>query len=85
MYTFGITGNGQKEFYKGMEEIVTDSPFPIESEFLLKIVNGYSQVDMGSPVFYSIIVEKLLARGIEELSVSQICALAKSLKKATNV
>jgi hypothetical protein len=40
---------------------------------------------MGSPAFFSIIVDKLLARGIEELNPVQICNLAKCLKKATNV
>lgn len=42
MYAFGITGNGQKDFYKEMEEVITDSPIAIESEHMIKILQGYS-------------------------------------------
>jgi hypothetical protein len=42
MFAFGITGNGQKEFYYEMEEVITDSPIPIETENLWKIIQGYT-------------------------------------------
>ena len=45
MYSFGITGNGQKPFYYEMEETIIDSPIEIESDFLIKILQGYAQVD----------------------------------------
>ena len=84
MYSFGVTGNGQKEFYAEMEEIITDSPIAIETEHLIKIVQGYSEIDLGSPVFYSMFVEKMLHRGMDTLSPTQITSIAKYLSKATN-
>ena len=67
-----------------MEEVIIDSPIVIESEHLIKIVQGYSEIDMGSPVLYSVFVEKMLDRGIENLSPNQITSIAKALSKATN-
>jgi len=67
-----------------MEEVITDSPIPIESENLIKIVQGYSEIDQGSPVFYSMVVEKWIDRGIELLTPNQITTIAKALSKATN-
>jgi hypothetical protein len=40
---------------------------------------------MGSPVFYSMIVEKLLERGLNNIDPVKITEIAKMLKKATNV
>jgi hypothetical protein len=40
---------------------------------------------MGSPVFYSMIVEKLLDRGLSSIDPVKITEIAKMLKKATNV
>lgn len=68
-----------------MEEVVTDSHVPIETEHYLKIMQGYSEVDMGSPVFYSIMVEVILKRGLDDLEPNQIIQIAKCLSKATNV
>lgn len=70
LHAFGVTGNGQKAFYQEMEEVVTDSPIPIETEYLIKILQGYSQVDMGSPEFYSINVKKIVERGLDKLTPS---------------
>jgi hypothetical protein len=49
-----------------MEEIVTDSPIPIETQYLQKILSGYAEIDMGSPEFYSIIIQKIINRGLEK-------------------
>lgn len=68
-----------------MEEVITDSPIPIETDLLVKIIQGYSQIDMGSPVFYSMFVEKILYRGLETLTPTQITEIAKALSKATNL
>ena len=38
MFAFGITGNGSKDFFVEMEEVITDSPIFIESEYLIKIM-----------------------------------------------
>ena len=38
MYAFGVTGNGQKEFFYEMEEVITDSPIPIETDNVWKIL-----------------------------------------------
>jgi hypothetical protein len=50
-----------------MEEVVTDSPIVIETEHLVKIIQGYSEVDRGSPAFYSILVGKVIDRGLENM------------------
>ena len=85
MHSFGITGNGNEGFFNEMEETITDSPVFIESHHLTKILTGYAEVDRGSPAFYSIIVEKLIDRGIENIEVVEITKIARSLSKATNV
>ena len=84
MYAFGISGNGQKEFYYEMEEVIVDSPIPIEVSNLWKILQGYTQIDQGSPVFYSMVTEAILKRGLENLDVVTISEIAKALGKATN-
>ena len=84
MHSFGVSGNGSQQFFYEMEEVITDSPLPIETEYLQKIMKGYSEVDQGTPVFYSMLVEKILDRGIELLSIEQIMEITKSLAKATN-
>lgn len=40
---------------------------------------------MGSPVFYSVLVEKILDRGLDQIDPVKISEIAKVLKKATNV
>lgn len=45
LHGFGISGNGSKEFFYNMEEVVIESPIPIENQFLLPILFGYSQID----------------------------------------
>ncbi len=66
IFAFGVTGNGGKQFFQEMEEIVTDSPIPIETQFLQKILSGYAEIDMGSPEFYSIIIQKIIDRGLDK-------------------
>ena len=85
LYSFGITGNGRTEFYQDMEEIVTDSPIPLETEYLSKILMGYCEVDICSPVVYSIIVAKILGRGLGEVDIVKLSEVAKTLSKATNM
>lgn len=64
---------------------MTDSPVFIETEHLQKILQGYSEVDKGSPVFYSILVTKILERGLWQLNPVEVSEIAKALSKATNV
>jgi len=85
IYSFGISGNGQKDFYVQLEETITDSPIPIESEYLQKIIEGYCQIDMGSPELYGSIVQKFIDRGLNNLSPKDLTHIAKCLGKATNV
>lgn len=85
IYAFGITGNGSKEFYYDLEETVIESPIPIETPHLEKILAAYSQIDQGTAPLYSTIVEKVLKRGLEELSIESVVEIGKHLKKATNV
>jgi hypothetical protein len=68
-----------------MEEVVIDSPIKIETEFLEKILLGYTQIDQGTPVFYADIVEKLIDRGLENLEVIKIAEIARNLSRASNV
>lgn len=67
VHSFGITGNGSKQFYSDLEEVIIDTPIPIETDNLLKILAGYSQIDQGSAVFYSNISERIIHRGVEYL------------------
>eukprot|EP00347_Sterkiella_histriomuscorum_P005947 403354650 len=85
MHAFGVSGMGTKQFFYDLEETITDSPIGIETEFLEKILTGYSSIDQGTAVFYSHIVEKLLTRGIDKLSVDSMVEIAKNLSKSTNV
>ncbi|CDW77722.1 UNKNOWN [Stylonychia lemnae] len=82
---FGVTGNGSKTFFHEMEEIIIDSPIGIENEYLQKILMGYSQVDLGSATLYGHIVERMLSRGLEKMSIQNIVEIARHLSKATNV
>lgn len=85
MHSFGVTGNGQKEFYQEMEEVITDSPIPIETEHLEKILAGYTEVDQGSPVFYSILAERIIQRGFDGRDPVALSDLCRSVSRATNV
>ena len=42
LYSFGISGSGQKPFFDEMEIMVIDSPVFIETEYLEKISLGYT-------------------------------------------
>jgi hypothetical protein len=68
MHAFGITGNGHKSFFDEMEDVITDSPIFIETEHLIRIIEGYAEVDRGSPAFYSLLVEKIIGRGLDQLA-----------------
>lgn len=67
--------------------MATDSPIPIETQYLDKILQGYALIDMGSPVFYSILIDKILHRGLENHyeSAAKLTELVKTLNRATNV
>jgi hypothetical protein len=41
----GATGNATRFFFEDLEETIMDSPIPIETEHLRKILNGYSLVN----------------------------------------
>ena len=85
MIAFGVSGNGSKTFFHEMEEVIVDSPIGIETEHLQRILQGYSEVDLGSATFYAHIVEKILSRGIDQLSIENIVQIARNLSKSTNV
>ncbi len=48
IHAFGTMGIGSKAFFDHMEEQVIESPIPIETEYLEKILTGYSQIDIGT-------------------------------------
>jgi|LauGreDrversion4_2_1035121.scaffolds.fasta_scaffold152902_2 hypothetical protein len=52
VHSFGVTGNATKFFFNDLEETIIDSPIPIETPLLAKIMQGYSVVNLGSPVLY---------------------------------
>lgn len=85
IYSFGVSGNGNKEFYNIMEEVIIDSEIPIETEYLEKIIFGYTQIDQGTPIFYSHVTEKIIKRGLENVDIVKLSEIAKNLSKATNV
>jgi hypothetical protein len=45
VHVFGATGNATRFLFDEIEETVIDSPIPIESDNLAKILQGYSLVD----------------------------------------
>lgn len=57
----------------------------IETEYIVKMLSGYAQIDRGTPVFYSTMVEKLIGRGLENLDPVTLSEIAKTLSKATEV
>ncbi len=74
---FGLTGNATKFLFHDLEETITDSPIQIETPFLLKILQGYSQVDMGSPVFYNHILAVILFRKFADMTpqaIAEMCS-----------
>ena len=68
MHVFGATGNATRFLFDELEETVIDSPIPIETEHLAKILQGYSLVDQGTPVLYSHIADVIMKRGLDKLS-----------------
>ena len=48
-------------------------------------MTGYAAIDLGSPVFYNVIVTKILERGLDSIDPVKITEIAKTLRKATNV
>lgn len=86
IHAFGVTGSGSRFFFQEMEEIVVDSPIKIETENLIKIMQGYAEIDQGSPEFFSDCIQKILLRGLDEFErPSQLTDIAKILSKSTNM
>ena len=85
VYAFGVTGNATRFLFDDLEETIIESPIPIESEHMLKILTGYSLVDQGTPDFYSHAQEVILHRGLDTLTTKQVCQACKDLKRATNL
>jgi len=50
-----------------MEEIITDSPIFIETEYLTKIMQAYTEVDQGTPAFFGIVIAKLIEREVKNI------------------
>jgi hypothetical protein len=48
----GTTGNATRFFFEDLEDTIIESPIPIETPHMRKILNGYSLVNLGSPTFY---------------------------------
>lgn len=68
IYAFGVTGNATRFLFDDLEETIIESPIPIESEHMLKILSAYSLVDQGTPEFYSHVQEVILHRGLDTLT-----------------
>jgi hypothetical protein len=45
VHALGATGNATQFFFEDLEETIMDSPIPIETEYMTKILQGYSLVD----------------------------------------
>jgi len=85
IHAFGATGNATKFFFDELESTVIESPIPIETHYLQKILAGYALVDQGSPVFYAHIMEVLENRGFDKFSSLELAEICKDLKRATNL
>jgi hypothetical protein len=85
LHAFGISGNGSKTFFHEMEEVVTDSQVPIETDYLVKVITGYAEIDLGSPELYSMLIEKIIQRDLSNIEPVKRTEIAKTLSKATNV
>jgi hypothetical protein len=85
LHAFGISGNGSKTFFHEMEEVVTDSQIPIETDYLVKVITGYAEIDLGSPELYSMLIEKIILRDVSNIEPVKRTEIAKTLSKATNV
>ena len=40
---------------------------------------------MGSPVFYSILIDKIVGRGLDQVDIVKLSEVAKTICKATNM
>ena len=85
IHAFGATGNATRFFCDEFEETIIDSPIPIETHNLAKILKGYSLIDQGSPVFYAHMMELVEHRGFDKLPPQELADMAKDLKRATNL
>jgi hypothetical protein len=80
-----VTGNTTKFVFDELEETIIDSPIPIETEYLVKILSGYAISDIGTPVIYSHIAEVLMNRGLDKLEYSTLASICRDFKRATNM
>ena len=63
-----------------------DSPITIETDNLVKIMQGYAEIDQGSPEFFSDCIQRILLRGLDEFErPSQLTEIDKMLSKSTNM
>jgi hypothetical protein len=85
LHAFGSTGNATKFFFDELECTVIESPIPIETPFLRKILQGYALVDQGSPVFYQHIMEVFENRGFDKIGSLELAEICRDLKRATNL
>jgi len=84
VHALGSTGNATAFFFEDLEETIIDSPIPIENEHLTKMLNGYSLVDQGTPVFYSHCAEVLIHRGLDNLTSFELANICRDFRRATN-
>lgn len=85
VHAFGATGNATKFFFDELESTVIESPIPIETPSLKKILQGYALVDQGSPVFYAHVMEVLENRGFDTIQSVELAEICRDLKRATNL
>jgi len=85
IHAFGATGNATKFFFDELECTVIESPIPIETPHLQKILQGYALVDQGTPEFYSHIMEVIENRGLGTVGSLELAEICRDLKRATNL
>jgi len=83
-YNFAISANGSYDLFDEIEECVIDSSINIETEYLEKILAGFSLIDRGIPTLYEHLVTHLKDR-IEEMGPERVSRAGYYLSRATNV
>jgi hypothetical protein len=85
VHAFGTTGNATKFLFEELEETIIDSPISIETPYLCKMLQGYSLVNMGSPIFYKHCQDVILKRKFKDLKYVEIADVCRDFARATQL
>lgn len=83
IHSYGTLGHGGRYFFDHFEEQIIESPIPIETEYLIKMLTGYVQMDIGTPQLYSHLAEVFIAR-MPNIPLTDLTTIAKKFAMTTN-